>query len=63
MFIMVKKIFGGGAYGEAGEELAVVVINILLLTTVITEIVGPLLTKLALTRAGERGAAETDRLD
>lgn len=39
--------------GEAGKNLAVNVINILLATTVITEIVGPILTKYALVKAGE----------
>ena len=53
--IMVRKEFGTPEYGEAGEYLSVVVINILLFTTIITEIVGPLLTKWALKRAGEIG--------
>ncbi len=52
--IIVKKEFGSGAYGETGVNLATLVINILLFTTIITEIVGPLLTKFALTKAGER---------
>jgi len=52
--ILVKKEFGTGAFGEEGMHLAEVVINVLLFTTIITEIVGPLLTKMALTRAGER---------
>ncbi len=52
--IMVKKQFGNGAFGERGDQLATLVINVLLFTTIITEIVGPLLTKMAITRAGER---------
>lgn len=52
--ILVKKEFGAGAFGEEGLHLAEVVINVLLFTTIVTEIIGPLLTKLALTRAGER---------
>ena len=52
--IMVRQEFGSGGFGEAGENLALMVINILLFTTVITEIVGPLLTKWALGKAGER---------
>ena len=52
--ILVNKEFGTGAYGEQGFGLSIVVINILLFTTLITEVVGPLLTKFALTRAKER---------
>lgn len=55
--IMVKKEFGNGHYGEAGDTLAVIVINVLLFTTIITEIIGPILTKFALKRSGEMGAA------
>jgi len=54
MAIMVRKEFGGGEYGEPGIAMATLVINILLFTTIITEIVGPLLTKYALLKAGER---------
>lgn len=54
--IIVKKEFGIDAYGPQGAELSSLVINILLFTTIITEIVGPLLTKMALTKAGEREA-------
>ncbi len=52
--IMVRKEFGNGVFGEPGRLLASIVINVLLFTTIITEIVGPLLTKYALTKAGER---------
>lgn len=52
--ILVKKEFGTGAFGEEGVNMAEVVINVLLFTTIITEVVGPILTKAALTRAGER---------
>ncbi|MBN2030444.1 cation:proton antiporter [bacterium] len=52
--IIVRKEFGSGDFGEPGRLLASVVINVLLFTTIITEIVGPLLTKYALTKAGER---------
>ncbi len=51
--MMVRKEFGEG-FGERGTELASLVINVLLFTTIITEVVGPLLTKLALTKSGER---------
>ena len=49
------------AYGEAGKRLAVTVINVLLATTVVTELLGPWLTKHALIRAGEVGRADTER--
>lgn len=52
--ILVDKMFGGGQYGPQGNELAEIVINVLLFTTIITEIVGPLLTRYAITKAGER---------
>jgi Kef-type K+ transport system membrane component KefB len=39
--------------GDAGKTLAVNVINVLLATTIITEIIGPILTKYALIKAGE----------
>ncbi|MFH1006202.1 MAG: cation:proton antiporter [Candidatus Latescibacterota bacterium] len=44
-------------YGSEGHFLAALVINILLFTTLITEIVGPLMTRWAIGRAGEIGAA------
>ena len=52
--ILVKKEFGTGEFGEPGLHLAEVVINVLLFTTIVTEIIGPVLTKVALTKAGER---------
>lgn len=52
--ILVRKEFGRPMYGQAGMDLAVLVINVLLFTTIVTEIVGPLLTKWALGKAGER---------
>lgn len=51
--LVVAKEFA--PYGEAGRALAVTVINILLATTVITEVVGPMLTRYALIRSGEAG--------
>ena len=56
--ILVKKQFGDGQFGERGVLLATVVINVLLFTTVITEIVGPLLTKWALKKSGETQALD-----
>jgi len=49
--VVVGRDFGG--YGMAGKSLAVTVINILLFTTIITEIVGPYLTKWSLVKSGE----------
>lgn len=52
--IVVNKMFGMGDYGEAGKMLSKIVLNILLFTTIITEIVGPLLTRYAIIKAGEQ---------
>jgi Kef-type K+ transport system membrane component KefB len=49
--IVVEKNFG--PLGSEGEHLSNLVINILLFTTIITEVVGPLFTKRALKKAGE----------
>lgn len=46
-----------GPMGGKGAALAVTVINVLLGTTIITELVGPLLTRFGLQRAGETGRA------
>lgn len=54
--IIVRKEFGSDIFGEPGRLLASIVINVLLFTTIITEIVGPLFTKHALTKSGERNA-------
>ncbi len=51
--IAIQKDFGNGAYGEKGIETAKIIINVLLFTTIITEIVGPVLTKFALRKAKE----------
>ncbi|RMD68204.1 MAG: cation:proton antiporter, partial [Gammaproteobacteria bacterium] len=47
--------------GEEGRHIALIVINVLLATTVVTEIVGPILTRYALVKAGEAGQAERFR--
>ncbi len=52
--IVVNKMFGMGEYGEAGKMLSKIVLNILLFTTIITEIVGPVLTRFAIIKAGEQ---------
>jgi len=52
--LAVQKKFGRGDFGEAGVEMSDIIINLLLFTTIITEIVGPILTKFSLTKANER---------
>jgi Kef-type K+ transport system membrane component KefB len=54
--LAINKKFGAPQFGAEGAELASTIINVLLFTTIITEIVGPLLTRLALTKAGETNA-------
>ena len=49
--IVIQRDFGN--FGTAGEKLASLAINILLFTTIITETIGPALTKIALTKANE----------
>ncbi len=51
--LAVQKQFGRGAFGQAGIDMANTAINILLFTTIITEILGPVLTKYTLTKAQE----------
>ncbi|MDC7241398.1 MAG: sodium:proton exchanger, partial [Spirochaetales bacterium] len=51
--LSISKEFTKPVYGSAGMEMATTIINILLFTTIITEIIGPLLTRFALHRAGE----------
>lgn len=51
--MMVRKEFGHD-FGDRGAALASLVINVLLFTTIVTEVAGPLLTKHALTKSGER---------
>jgi Kef-type K+ transport system membrane component KefB len=51
--LAVQNRFAVPEYGTRGQLLADLVINILLFTTLITEVVGPLLTKATLSAAGE----------
>jgi Kef-type K+ transport system membrane component KefB len=44
--------------GDAGEALALTVVNVLLGTTLVTEVVGPVLARRALVRAGEAGGMD-----
>ncbi len=52
--LAVDQDFRIPRFGAVGEDLATAVINILLFTTILTEIVGPLLTGFALKKSGER---------
>ncbi len=54
--IIVAHDFPAAVYGEAGAQLSLWVINVLLFTTIITEIIGPMLTKYAIIKAGESKA-------
>lgn len=49
--ILVTREFG--SLGKAGEDLAVIVINTIAATTIIFEIIGPIATKFAISKAGE----------
>jgi len=51
--LAIQKQFGRGQFGVAGIEIANTIINVLLFTTIITEIAGPLLTRYSLDRAQE----------
>jgi len=49
--LVVNREFG--AISAEGKHLALIVVNALLGTTIITEIVGPIMTKFAITKSGE----------
>lgn len=51
--LVVQHEFGGGEYGAAGVQLAHDTMNILLVTTLFTEFIGPYMTKISLMKAGE----------
>jgi Kef-type K+ transport system membrane component KefB len=56
--LTVARDFRAPEFGALGDQLAGLTINTIAATTIIFEIIGPLTTKLALTRAGEVGRAE-----
>lgn len=56
--LVVGREFGTGDYGQAGVDLASLVVNILLFTTILTEVLGPFLIRRALIQAGEARAVE-----
>ncbi len=53
--LVVQEEFGKGAYGAEGANLAHITMNVLLVTTLMTEFIGPYLMKNALIKAGEAG--------
>jgi Kef-type K+ transport system membrane component KefB len=55
--LVVAREFGD--QGPIGNNLAITVINVLLGTTIVTEVVGPILTRYGLRRAGEVGKAHS----
>ncbi len=55
--IIVAHDFPPALYGAAGKQLSLWVINILLFTTIITEVLGPMLTKYAIIKSGENNKA------
>ena len=54
--ILVTREFG--SLGKAGQDLAVLVINTIAATTIIFEIIGPIATKFAISKAGEMNKAK-----
>ena len=51
--LVVQHEFSGGDYGEKGINLSHITINVLLITTLLTEFIGPYMTKISLIKAGE----------
>ncbi len=51
--IMVTREFSG--FGQAGKNLAFLAINTIAATTIVFEIIGPITTKIAISKAGEIG--------
>jgi Kef-type K+ transport system membrane component KefB len=51
--LAVKKQFTKPVYGAAGSHMSILVINVLLLTTIFTEILGPVFTYFSLKKAGD----------
>ena len=47
-------------YGEAGQELGSLIINVITATTFVVQIIGPIGVKLAIRRAGEIGRASEE---
>ncbi len=58
--LTVAKEFTGPAYGTMGHDLAKLTINTIAATTIVFEIVGPITTKIALSKAGEINRAQSN---
>lgn len=58
--LAINKEFTLPKYGSQGATMATIVINVLLFTTIITEVVGPMLTRYALKKAGEVHVSKND---
>ena len=56
--LVVQHEFGGGEFGQPGADIAETTINVLLVTTLITEFIGPYLTKISLIKSGEAGSEQ-----
>ncbi len=56
--LSIEKTFNIPKYGEAGHNMAVLIINVLLFTTIITEILGPFMTRAVLRKAGDIGVQD-----
>ncbi len=53
LVMAIQKDFAVPEFGAEGKAMAYKIINILLFTTILTELIGPLLTRMALRKAGE----------
>jgi Kef-type K+ transport system membrane component KefB len=51
--LSIDKTFNVPKYGKVGHDMAVLIINVLLFTTILTEILGPFMTRTVLRKAGE----------
>lgn len=51
--LALENVFGTGGYGPAGVTISHRIFNVLLVTTLLTEFVGPYLTKVSLFKTGE----------
>ncbi|HUX51350.1 MAG TPA: cation:proton antiporter [Spirochaetia bacterium] len=51
--LSIDKTFNIPKYGTAGHDMAVLIINVLLFTTILTEILGPFMTRTVLRKSGE----------
>jgi len=59
--LTVANEFRSPQYGQLGQQLASLTINTIAATTIVFEIIGPITTRIALSKAGEIGAAPKAR--